>query len=418
MPVRKLPNGRYQADVANKRRGLERTKRTFDTQKEAKEWEAAVKKDLSRAMLGLRRRRLFGEALAKYIEEHAGDAEVFNRLTSMSTSLRWPYWSDRKWNWLELLPLEDMISGLHSWVQDMKAVRRRRYVSGRTFHQRAEGSDLVWYEQPDPTESEVPAPRVRVTDAGLIAELQKDGAGQGRGPFSNSTLRQRQLIVRETLKSAYKPWKWSDVDHGLDIELIPPGKGSTKWLTPEELRKLANAAPDWLRRAIYAAAWIGWRRNNVLRLEWSRVIWPVRDDEGNVTRMGVIFVDEGETKNGDPLGQPMSERVEELLRECWDCRRGPYVFHLDGVCVADIDFKRRWVTLKRKQGIPRDFRWHDLRHTWASHMTIGGTPQRQLQLLGGWRTASQPANYQHLNLEHLRAAVDSYKNIDLSRPKG
>jgi integrase len=52
-------------------------------------------------------------------------------------------------------------------------------------------------------------------------------------------------------------------------------------------------------------------------------------------------------------------------------------------------------------GIKKDFRFHDLRHTWASWHTQAGTPMLILQKLGGWKTLSMLNRYSHLNAEHL-----------------
>ena len=48
-----------------------------------------------------------------------------------------------------------------------------------------------------------------------------------------------------------------------------------------------------------------------------------------------------------------------------------------------------------------DFRWHDLRHTWATWHRRAGTPTHELQRLGGWRTASMVERYAHLAPDHL-----------------
>ena len=43
-----------------------------------------------------------------------------------------------------------------------------------------------------------------------------------------------------------------------------------------------------------------------------------------------------------------------------------------------------------------DFRWHDLRHTWASWLAQAGTPLNVLQELGGWESESMVRRYAHL----------------------
>jgi hypothetical protein len=48
-----------------------------------------------------------------------------------------------------------------------------------------------------------------------------------------------------------------------------------------------------------------------------------------------------------------------------------------------------------------DFRWHDLRHTWASWLIQHGTPLYDLQEMGGWKSAAMVRRYAHLAPENL-----------------
>jgi integrase len=48
-----------------------------------------------------------------------------------------------------------------------------------------------------------------------------------------------------------------------------------------------------------------------------------------------------------------------------------------------------------------DFRWHDLRHTWASWHVQAGTPLNVLQELGGWSDYKMVLRCAHLAPEHL-----------------
>ena len=53
-----------------------------------------------------------------------------------------------------------------------------------------------------------------------------------------------------------------------------------------------------------------------------------------------------------------------------------------------------------------DFRWHDLRHTWASWHVQSGTPLNVLQELGGWESAQMVRRYAHFSASHLAVFAD------------
>ena len=57
-----------------------------------------------------------------------------------------------------------------------------------------------------------------------------------------------------------------------------------------------------------------------------------------------------------------------------------------------------------------DFRWHDLRHTWASWHVQNGTPLFALQELGGWETEKMVRRYAHLAAEHLAVYAERMKS--------
>ncbi len=71
---------------------------------------------------------------------------------------------------------------------------------------------------------------------------------------------------------------------------------------------------------------------------------------------------------------------------------------------------RIWKNALAKAGIA-DFRWHDLRHTWATWQRKAGTPTYELQRLGGWKTVSMVDRYAHIAPEGLQAAALRLDNI-------
>ena len=69
-----------------------------------------------------------------------------------------------------------------------------------------------------------------------------------------------------------------------------------------------------------------------------------------------------------------------------------------------------WIRALVRAGIV-DFRWHDLRHTWANWHVQAGTPLHVLQELGGWESAEMVRRYAHLSSEHLAGYVEKFSGL-------
>jgi hypothetical protein len=63
-----------------------------------------------------------------------------------------------------------------------------------------------------------------------------------------------------------------------------------------------------------------------------------------------------------------------------------------------------WKRALRRAGIDK-FRFHDLRHTWASWHVMSGTSLQELMELGGWKSYEMVLRYAHLAPEHLSTAA-------------
>jgi integrase len=80
-------------------------------------------------------------------------------------------------------------------------------------------------------------------------------------------------------------------------------------------------------------------------------------------------------------------------------KHASHVFSYKGKRVIQVNTKAWYAALERA-GI-KDFRWRDLRHTWASWHVQGGTPLFALQERGGWESAKMVRRYAHLAADHL-----------------
>ena len=96
----------------------------------------------------------------------------------------------------------------------------------------------------------------------------------------------------------------------------------------------------------------------------------------------------------------------EVLKILYEERRfdSPLVFHnADGT--KPFDFKRRIYHAIRDAGL-QDFRWHDLRHTTASYLSMMGAGQKEIMDALHHKSMKSSERYQHLSNEHLRGLLD------------
>ena len=143
----------------------------------------------------------------------------------------------------------------------------------------------------------------------------------------------------------------------------------------------------------------GLRKANVTGLEWSQV---------NLERR-IAWIHPDQAKARKAIGVPLNAEAIVVLRRQMG-KHPRFVFTHRGKPVRSVNTKA-WKAALRRAGIA-DFRWHDLRHTWASWHVQAGTPANVLQELGGWESADMVRRYAHLAPDHLAKFAER-----LSRPR-
>lgn len=110
------------------------------------------------------------------------------------------------------------------------------------------------------------------------------------------------------------------------------------------------------------------------------------------------------TKNGDPVVVPLNGaamRALAVFRSRGD-GIGRVVRNLAG---QPLNVNCYWfVPAVRKAGLT-DFRWHDLRHTYASRLRQTGTPPGNIAELLGHKGLAMTRRYAHLSISNLHDAV-------------
>ena len=106
---------------------------------------------------------------------------------------------------------------------------------------------------------------------------------------------------------------------------------------------------------------------------------------------------------------PMNKAVRTALLSIKKQSDSPYVF-CNKEKRSNVNIRCAFARALKKAGI-KEFRWHDLRHTWATWQRQAGTPTHELQRLGGWRTGAMVERYAHLAPESLAVAASRLDSV-------
>ncbi len=212
-------------------------------------------------------------------------------------------------------------------------------------------------------------------------------------PRTDATVNREMSTLRHMLNKA--------VEWGM-LEASPFNKGSRlmlkennhrlRFLTEAEIDALLKACSPHLTPIVETALLTGMRRGEMLSLKWEQI------------RNGFIYLTE--TKSGKDRQIPINDRLQDVLREV---RRGnqlksEFVF-CDSQGKRFYEVKRSFHGACRRAGIEA-FRFHDLRHTFASRLVMRGASLKAVQELLGHADLKMTMRYAHLSQEHLRDSVN------------
>jgi integrase len=226
-------------------------------------------------------------------------------------------------------------------------------------------------------------------------------------------VRNELTVLRHLLRLSQRRRGYLDQVPHVDMPKSPNGR--TRYLSEEEISKLLTARAASKNRHLSATVTLaihtGMRKGEILGLEWERV--DLAKDLGFNARITLY-----DTKNREPRGVPLNKAAIAALAS----------IEPDPAQRTGRVFKRRngedWGQIRtafenavQRAGLP-DFRFHDLRHTAASHLAMRGRPLKEIQEVLGHKSFSMTLRYAHLSPMHLRTAVealDGLTSIDNSK---
>jgi len=222
----------------------------------------------------------------------------------------------------------------------------------------------------------------------LIDEIAKIKEETG---VTTGTVNRMLALIRSILRKAVGEWGW--IEKAPIIRMRHEGKGRVCWLTREEASLLIKELPEHLADMVVFALATGLRQSNVTGLQWQ--------DVDLIKGHALVHPDQSKSKKAIPV--PLNGDATAIIRKQIG-KHPQFVFSYKGNRIIQCNTKA-WRNALKRAGIS-NFRWHDLRHTWASWHVQNGTTLHELQELGGWASYEMVLRYSHLSSDHLKRAAN------------
>lgn len=208
--------------------------------------------------------------------------------------------------------------------------------------------------------------------------------------------RNRYLALIRAMWRMAEQFGW--IDKAPLIRGFTEPKRRIRWLTPGEASRLIDALPPhWQGPTKFALA-TGLRKSNVVNLRWNQIDMQKR----------VAWIHPDEAKAGRAIGVPLNQTAIDILHSQLG-KNLEFVFVYQGRTLR-TDSNTAWKNALQKAGIT-DFRFHDLRHTWASWLIQSGVGLAELQEMGGWESAQMVRRYAHLAPLHLQQHAEKLDSM-------
>jgi site-specific recombinase XerD len=156
-----------------------------------------------------------------------------------------------------------------------------------------------------------------------------------------------------------------------------------------------DAYADYLTPAVLVSLNTGLRRSELFGLQWCNVRLKSKNP--------MLTVAAATAKGSKSRHVPLNQEALQVMRVWRKCSEAEYVF-----CGKTGDrltsAKTSWRNLLLKARID-DFRWHDMRHHFASQLVMAGVDLNTVRELLGHSDLSMTLRYAHLGADHKLDAV-------------
>lgn len=191
--------------------------------------------------------------------------------------------------------------------------------------------------------------------------------------------------------------KWGDARYNpvRDVDMLEEPPGRTRFLSEEEAQRLIDSASEHLKPILMIALNTGMRLGEILSVQWEHV---------HIDRVIEPYIEITKSKNNKKRFVPLNEDMVGLLQSLRN-NNSQFVFlGIHGVPLKSV--RKPFEGALKRAGIS-DFRFHDLRHTFASHYVMNGGDLLALKEILGHSNMKMVERYAHLAAAHKLRQINN-----------
>lgn len=209
-----------------------------------------------------------------------------------------------------------------------------------------------------------------------------------------ATVNREFALLRRVFNAAIRDGK-TERNPVTKLGMLREPSGRVRYLTDAEETELMRAlATEGDRQRVTVLLQTGLRKSEFLGLRWKDVD----------LKAGVLTIPR--SKNGETRHVPFTSTVRGIIGSLPRPLDGTKLVFSNSEGKPDLRWPEKTVPAAVEDAKIEDFRFHDLRHTFASRLTMEGVDLLTIKDLGGWKTLAMVQRYAHLSPGHRHAAIE------------
>jgi integrase len=229
----------------------------------------------------------------------------------------------------------------------------------------------------------------------LISQYKSMRLSNGKSP---QTVKHEMNCLTHAFNLAVREWDWINYNPCLKVQKPKVNNKIMRWLTDDEEKRLLDASKDYLHGQLPAiimlALQTGMRQGEILTLKWENI---------DMFKRAITIM---QSKTNEPKTIPLNDTgFNVLLCKGKVVNMSGYVFTTqNGTRVHSSNLQREFWKVLEKAKV-ESFRFHDLRHTFATRLVQSGVDLYSVSKLLGHKDIKTTQRYAHHHIDSLRKSV-------------